>query len=112
MLLYPFPVLVTHFLRTFIVKGNANNNGRNPPLIIPFPIKAFINEEATGTINEQAVYTINEVAIAIGAIIGRNPLSCFLISFFTVSLAISRHEFSSGSTILLISSMSSLEIIK
>ena len=59
MLLYPFPVLVTHFLRTFIVKGNANNDRRNPPLMIPFPVKAFINEEATGIMNEQYTLSMN-----------------------------------------------------
>ena len=40
----------------------------------PFPVIAFINEEATGCINEEAVGAINEAAI--GAIIApRNPPS-------------------------------------
>ena len=53
MLLYPFCTLVTPFLRTFIIKDNANN-GRVPPfclfpaLMFPFPDVAFINKNVTG----------------------------------------------------------------
>ena len=79
MLLYPFPALLTSFPRTFIIQGNANN-GRN--LLSPFPVIAFINEEATGVFNEAAI----------GAIIAqRNPPSCFL-NFVCVLLFQSHHQ--------------------
>ena len=78
-----------------------------------FPDIAFINEEATGSINEEAIGVINEAAI--GAIIGpvNSPL-CFLIPCFTVSVApsIYRPDFSSDSTISVISSISSFEMNK
>ena len=77
MLLYPLPYIA------FNIKSNANN-GRIPPsclfsaLLTPFPVLAFINEEATGCINEEAISATNEVTI--GAIIApRNLPSCFFI---------------------------------
>ena len=77
------PTLLTYFPRTFIIKGNANNE-RNPfscpfsALITPFLVIAFINEEATGCIYEEVIGAINGAAI--GSIIGsRNPPSCFFI---------------------------------
>ena len=46
-------------------------------LSTPFPVIAFINEEATGCINEEAIGGINETAI--GDMTGpRNPSFCFL----------------------------------
>ena len=65
MLLYPFPVLVKPFPRTFIIKSDANN-GRNPPscpfpaLMTPLPDIAFIIEEDAGCINEEAIGAINQ----------------------------------------------------
>ena len=99
MLLYHLPTLLTDFLITFIIKGNANNR-RNPPSC-PFPVIAFIKEEATDAV--------------IGAIIApRNPPCCFFISCFTISVAplVNRPDISSDSTILKISSVSSFEIKK
>ena len=88
MLLYHLPALVTHFPRTFIIKGNANN-GINlfsylfPALMTPFPVIAYINGKATGCINKEAIDNINEGVI--GAILApRNLPYCFLISCFTV----------------------------
>ena len=104
MLSYPLPALVTPFPRTFIIKGNANNE-RNPPSCSS-PVIAFINEKVTGCVNEEATGAINEAVI--GSIIAsRNPPSCFFISFFNVSLApsINRSDFSSDSMILIISSV-------
>ena len=101
---YPLPALVTPFPRTFIIKGNANNE-RNPPSCTS-PVIAFINAKATGCVNEEAIRAFNEAVI--GSIIApRNPPSCFFISFFNVSLAssINRPDFSSDSTILTISSV-------
>ena len=46
MLIDHFPALLTLFPRTCNIKSNANN-GRNV-LSSPVPVKAFINEEATG----------------------------------------------------------------
>ena len=68
----------------------------------PFPVIAFVNEEATGCVNEEAIDTINEAAI-VAIIAGRNWPSCFFVSCFTVSLApsINRPEFSSDSAILI-----------
>ena len=72
----PYPDIV------FIIKGNENN-GRNmpscpfPALMIPFPDKAFINEQVTGFINEDAIGSINEAPI--GAIIApKDPPPCFV----------------------------------
>ena len=86
MLLYPFPALVALFPKTFIIKGNANNE-RNPPLcLLPalitlFPDIAFINEEVTRCINKEAIGSINEAAI--DAIIApRNPLPYFFYFMF------------------------------
>ena len=97
----------------FIIKGNANN-GRNPPSS-PFPFSlATINEEATGCINVESIGTINEPAI--GAIIAPiNPSCCFFILCFTVLVVVpsnNRSNFSIESTILIISSISSIEINK
>ena len=64
---YPFPAVLTSFLRTFIIKDIANN-GRNPPFW-PYLDKAFFNEEATAWINKEAINAINEAAI--GAIIAQ-----------------------------------------
>ena len=75
-LLYPLPAFLTHFPRTF----NANN-WRNPPTC-PLLVIVFINEEATGSINEEAIGVINEAATE-----RKNPLSCFFVSCFTVSVA-------------------------
>ena len=99
MLLYHLPTLLTLFPITFIIKGNANNR-RNPPSC-PFPVIAFIKEEATDAV--------------IGAIIApRNPPCCSFISCFTISVAplVNRPNFSSDSTILIMSSVSSFEIKK
>ena len=77
-----------------------------------FPVITFVNEEATDCINEEAIGAINKVAI--GAIIApRNPSLCCFISFFTVSLApaVKRLYFSSTS-VLIISSISSVEVNK
>ena len=77
----------------------------------PFLVIAFINEEAMGSIYEEAIGTINE-AVFSAIIAGRNPPSqFFFISCSTVLLAqsINRPEFSSYSTILIISSISSLD---
>ena len=59
---------------------------------------------------EKAVGAINEASIGEG----RTPLSCFLISYFTVSviLSINRSEFSSGFMILIISPIYSFEMDK
>ena len=78
-LLYPLPVLLNSFPRTFIIKDNANY-GRNPPSC-PFPVIAFINKETTLCINEDVIDAINESAI--GAIIAlRTPPSCFSYFMF------------------------------
>ena len=70
---------MTHFPRTFIIKGNANN-GRNLPSC-PFPVIGIINEEATGCINEEPTGAINEAAT--GAIRApRYPPSCFFYFMF------------------------------
>ena len=44
-----YPYSFTPFPRTFIMKDNVIN-GRNPPCS-PFPVIAFMDEEATGCIN-------------------------------------------------------------
>ena len=68
MLLHLLPIFMTSFLRTFIVKGNANN-GRNLPsspffgLMTPFPVIGFINEKARSCIKEKAIRAINETTI-------------------------------------------------
>ena len=73
------PVLVTPFPRTFIIRGNANNE-RNPPfctfpaVLTRFPVTALINEKASRSINEEATGGYNEGAI----IAERNAPSCFL----------------------------------
>ena len=109
--MYPLPALLITFPNTFIIKGSGNN-GRNTPSC-PFQVIKFINEEAIGCNNKEVIGAIHEASI--GAIIaGRNPLSCFFISCFTISLApsINRPDFSSDSTILIISYISSFEINK
>ena len=65
-------------------------------------VRARLQEEAIGAINEAAI------------IAPRNPLSCFFILCFTVSVALSinRLDFSSNFTNLTISSMSSSETNK
>ena len=70
-----------------------------------FPDIVFINEEATGAINEAAIGAIKTP---------RNPLSCFFISCFTVSVppSINSPYFSGDSIILIISSISSFETNK
>ena len=85
------------FSRTFIIKGSANN-GRNPPSC-PFPVVAFDNKKAIDTINEGTIGTI---------IAPRNPLSCFVIPCFTVSVvpSMKKLRFSSDSTSLIISYLS------
>ena len=78
-----FLLFLTPFLRTFIIKGNANN-GRNPPscsfpaIMTPFLVIAFINEEAMGSIYEEAIGTINEAVLS-AIIAGRNPPSRFFL---------------------------------
>ena len=57
---------MTPFPRNSIIICNAINE-RSPPyyfcaLRTPFPVIAFMNEEATGCINKEAIGTINEVA--------------------------------------------------
>ena len=49
-------------------------------------ILTYFSEEATGYINKEALDAISEAAIG-AIIVPRNPLSCFFISCFTVSLA-------------------------
>ena len=72
----------------FTIKCNANNNGRDPlfcpfpALMTPFPVIAFITEEATGCINEEAIGAVNEAAI--GAIIPQEMR--LLVFLFHVSL--------------------------
>ena len=89
---------------------------RNPSSsfsLTPFPKVPFTNEEAASCFNENTIGAINEAAI--GAIkTGRAPPSCFFISCSTVSVApsINRPEYSSDFLILLISSLSSIKIIK
>ena len=61
MLLYPLAALLTPFSRTSIIKGNAKN-GRNSPSD-HFPVTAYINEEATGSINKETIVAIKEAAI-------------------------------------------------
>ena len=73
----------------------------------------FMNEKVKGCVHDKAIDAINEAAI--GAIIGsRNPPSCFFIFYFTVSFppSIDRPDFSSGSTLLIISSISLFEMNK
>ena len=59
----PYPALVTIFSKNFIIKANANS-GRIPPyslfiaLMTPFPVIAFITEEAAGRINVDAIGAI------------------------------------------------------
>ena len=54
-------------------------------VIIIFTLTYF-NEEATGCINKEVLDAISEPAIG-AIIVPTNPLSCFFISCFTVSLA-------------------------
>ena len=62
-----------------MIKGNTNN-GKNPPSC-PFPMRAFINEEARGCINKEAIDAISEAAI--GAIKApRSPPSCLFYFMF------------------------------
>ena len=67
-MLYPLPAPQNPFLRAFIIKDSANNRRDSPyysisVLITPFPVTAFINEEATGCINEKTIQAINEATI-------------------------------------------------
>ena len=68
MLLHLLPIFMTPFLRTFIVKSNANN-GRNLPsspffgLMTAFPVIGFINEKARTCIKEKAIRATNETTI-------------------------------------------------
>ena len=115
MLLYSLPAYVNPFPKTFIIKGNDNPNGNanaRDALMAPFQVLTFVNEEATCCINSEARYAINEAVIS-AIMAGKNRSPCFFISCFTVSLApsINRPEFSSDSTILIISSISLFEII-
>ena len=115
MLLYPLPALLIPFPRTFNVEGNANNQRNSlscpfPDLMSLFLAIPFISEEGSGCTNEEAIGAINKAAI--GDITApRNLSSHFFISNFTVSVApsINRCDFSSDSTILIISSISSFE---
>ena len=76
MLLYPLAVLLTPFLRIFIIKDNPNNE-RNLSSYL-FPVLEFINEETTSCINEEAVGAMNTAAT--GAIIDlRNSPSWIFI---------------------------------
>ena len=84
MLLYPLLNLLAPFSRTFNIKGNGND-GKNPHSYT-FPDIAFINEEITGCVNEEAIRAINEAAIGATRAL-RSPSSCFLVSYFTVSVA-------------------------
>ena len=74
---------------------------------------SFINKEATGCINKEVIGAINEAATGV-IIAPRNPLSCFFISWFTVSVApsINSLDFSSASTVFIISFISSFEMNK
>ena len=111
MLLNPLPALVTSFPRASTIKDEANN-GRHSPFC-PFPDIVFINEETTGCINEEMINAINEAVRGV-IIAPRNPPSCFLISCLIIPEvpSINRPEFSSDSTILIISSISSFEMNK
>ena len=70
MLLHLLPIFLTPFLRTLIVKDNANN-GRNPfsspyfGLMTPFPVIAFINEKARSCIKENVISAFNETTIGV-----------------------------------------------
>ena len=74
---------MTPFLRTNIIKGNADNE-RSPSsclflaFITLFPDIAFINEEATCYIKEEVISAINKAATDI-IIAARN--SCFFLNF-------------------------------
>ena len=79
----------------------------------PFTVIAFINEESTGCSNEEAIGAINEATI--GDIIApRYPPSCFFVLCLLVSVAssINRPDFSSDSTILIISFVSLFKMNK
>ena len=106
-----FSCYCNFFSRTFIIKGNANN-GKNLHFCV-FPVIAFVNKKVIGCTNEEAIGAINEASI--GAIIapGNSP-SGFYIPCFTVSVtpSINRPDFSSDSTILIISPISSFEMNK
>ena len=103
--LTPFPVLVTPFLRTFINKSNANN-GINL-LSCPFPVIAFINEEATGCINKEAIGDINEAATGATKYKNSPKKSTFVVFIlcFNVSVvpSFNRLDLSSDPTILMMS---------
>ena len=74
-------------------------------LLTPLPLIPFTTEEITSCTNEAAKGSNKAV---------RNPLSCFFISCFTVSVTPSTNttECSNGFTILMISFISSFEINK
>ena len=113
-LLYPLLALVTPFPRTFIIKGNANN-GRHPPSCSHYSFSSYsIYQWQSHRLYQWRSHdAINEASTG-ATIAGRNPPSCFFISCFTFSLApsINKPQFSSDSTILIISSKSSFNINK
>ena len=82
-------------------------------LITPFPVIAFINDKATGCINEEVMMLSMKQAQVL-PMQEEIHLLVFFISCFTFSLApsINKPEFSSDSTILIISSKSSFNINK
>ena len=81
--------------------------------MIPFPVIVYINEETAGFNYEDAIGAINETDIGV-TIAPRNQAFLFFTSYFTASVAsgINRSEFSSDSMILIISSISLIEINK
>ena len=115
MLLYPLPALLNPFPGTFPGTKNEGIPPSSPfsALMTSFPDIAFTSEEANGCINQEAIGAINEAAIRT-IIASRNPPFCFSISCFTVSVApsINRPDFSSDSTTLIVSSISSFEMKK
>ena len=105
-LLTPFPALVTSFPHiVFIIKGKTYNGGDLP--------SCPINEEAAVTITEAAGsrrchHSLEKSIFLIFFVF----LFCFLLLFFLFSVSvapssINRSDFSSDSTILIISSISS-----
>ena len=106
-LLTPFPALVTSFPHiVFIIKGKTYNGGDLP--------SCPINEEAAVTITEAAgsrrCHHSLEKSIFLIFFVFLFCFCCCFFCFLTVSVApssINRSDFSSDSTILIISSISS-----
>ena len=113
-LLYIFPVI------SFITKDNANNSGnqhRFPfcALLTPFPVIAFINEEAVvSKLHQWRSHKFYQWNIHSSIISSKKSTLLFFISCYTLSLALSmiRPDFCRGYTILIILYVSSLEINK